>query len=36
MNERCLSRAQRAGREKWYRQFDIKVAKVEREYGFLR
>lgn len=26
--------AQRLGREKWYRAYRVRVAKVEREYGF--
>jgi heme-degrading monooxygenase HmoA len=26
--------AQRLGREKWYRGYRVRVAKVEREYGF--
>jgi heme-degrading monooxygenase HmoA len=28
--------AQRAGRERWYRAFRIRVCRVEREYGFGR
>jgi heme-degrading monooxygenase HmoA len=30
------SEAQRLGREKWYRAYRVRVAKVEREYGFDR
>jgi heme-degrading monooxygenase HmoA len=26
--------AQRSGREKWYRTYRVRVARVEREYGF--
>ncbi len=28
--------AQRAGRERWYRAYRVRVCKVEREYGFER
>jgi heme-degrading monooxygenase HmoA len=28
--------AQRAGRERWYRAYEIRVCRVEREYGFER
>jgi heme-degrading monooxygenase HmoA len=28
--------AQRAGRERWYRAFRVRVCRVEREYGFER
>lgn len=28
--------AQRAGRERWYRAYQVRVCRVEREYGFER
>jgi hypothetical protein len=28
--------AQRAGREKWYRAYELRVARVERAYGFAK
>ncbi len=28
--------AQRAGRERWYRGYEVRVCRVEREYGFER
>lgn len=28
--------AQRAGRERWYRAYELRVARVERAYGFSR
>ncbi len=28
--------ARRAGREKWYRAYELRVARVERAYGFVR
>jgi heme-degrading monooxygenase HmoA len=28
--------AQRAGRERWYRAYRVRVCRVEREYGFAR
>lgn len=29
-------KAQRGGRESWYEQYEVRVAKVERAYGFTR
>jgi heme-degrading monooxygenase HmoA len=28
--------AQRAGRERWYRAYRVRVCRIEREYGFVR
>ena len=28
--------AQKLGREQWYKQYQLRISKVEREYGFLK